>query len=178
MLFNFVFSMSRERPIRKRRCARWVGRAGIATPEYAEREPYYNSTNYVSVARSYLGSRRVVKYKAPREALRPSAVRASSVVSMLRRESAGETAALDKDLLESARREGAPMKLDLLAIAAHPDDVELTCGGTLLKMARLGYKTGILDLTAGEMGTRGTPETRAKEAAKAAKILGVRSEER
>ena len=60
------------------------------------------------------------------------------------------------------------MKLDLLAMAAHPDDVELTCGGTLLKMARSGYKTGILDLTAGEMGTRGTPETRAKEAAKAA----------
>jgi bacillithiol biosynthesis deacetylase BshB1 len=65
------------------------------------------------------------------------------------------------------------MKLDLLAIAAHPDDVELTCGGTLLKMAQLGYKTGILDLTAGEMGTRGTPETRAKEAAKAAKLLKV-----
>src|SRR5690242_6334120 len=65
------------------------------------------------------------------------------------------------------------MKLDLLAIAAHPDDVELTCGGTLLKMAQLGYKTGILDLTAGEMGTRGTPETRAKEAAKAAKLLRV-----
>jgi N-acetylglucosamine malate deacetylase 1 len=65
------------------------------------------------------------------------------------------------------------MKLDLLAIAAHPDDVELTCGGTMLKMARRGYKTGILDLTAGEMGTRGTPETRAKEAAKAAKLLGV-----
>ncbi len=65
------------------------------------------------------------------------------------------------------------MKLDLLAIAAHPDDVELTCGGTLIKMARRGYKTGILDLTAGEMGTRGTPETRAKEAAKAAKILGA-----
>lgn len=63
------------------------------------------------------------------------------------------------------------MTLDLLAIAAHPDDVELTCGGTLLKMAQLGYKTGILDLTAGEMGTRGTPETRAKEASKAAKIL-------
>jgi bacillithiol biosynthesis deacetylase BshB1 len=63
------------------------------------------------------------------------------------------------------------MKLDLLAIAAHPDDVELTCGGTLLKMAHSGYKTGILDLTAGEMGTRGTPETRAKEAAKSAKIL-------
>ncbi|HLZ92217.1 MAG TPA: bacillithiol biosynthesis deacetylase BshB1 [Candidatus Acidoferrum sp.] len=65
------------------------------------------------------------------------------------------------------------MNLDLLAIAAHPDDVELTCGGTLLKMARRGYKTGILDLTAGEMGTRGTPETRAKEAAKAAKLLSV-----
>jgi bacillithiol biosynthesis deacetylase BshB1 len=66
------------------------------------------------------------------------------------------------------------MKLDLLAIAAHPDDVELTCGGTLLKMAQRGHKTGILDLTAGEMGSRGTVETRAKEAAKAAKLLGVR----
>src|SRR5258706_13464378 len=65
------------------------------------------------------------------------------------------------------------MRVDLLAIAAHPDDVELTCGGTLVKMARRGYKTGILDLTAGEMGTRGTPETRAKEAAKAGKLLGV-----
>jgi N-acetylglucosamine malate deacetylase 1 len=65
------------------------------------------------------------------------------------------------------------MKLDLLAIAAHPDDVELTCGGTLLKMAHKGYKTGILDLTEGEMGTRGTRETRAKEAAAAAKILKV-----
>ncbi len=61
------------------------------------------------------------------------------------------------------------MKLDLLAIAAHPDDVELTCGGTLLKAAEQGYKTGILDLTAGEMGTRGTPETRLKESAKAAR---------
>jgi N-acetylglucosamine malate deacetylase 1 len=65
------------------------------------------------------------------------------------------------------------MKLDVLAIAAHPDDVELTCGGTLLKMVGLRYVTGILDLTAGEMGTRGTPETRAKEAAAAAKILKV-----
>jgi bacillithiol biosynthesis deacetylase BshB1 len=65
------------------------------------------------------------------------------------------------------------MKLDLLAIAAHPDDVELTCGGTLLKMAEKGYTIGILDLTAGEMGTRGTPETRANEAALAAKILKV-----
>jgi len=66
------------------------------------------------------------------------------------------------------------MNLDLLAIAAHPDDVELTCGGTLLKMAQRGYKTGILDLTAGEMGTRGTPEIRAKEAARAAKFLAVK----
>jgi bacillithiol biosynthesis deacetylase BshB1 len=65
------------------------------------------------------------------------------------------------------------MTLDLLAIAAHPDDVELTCGGTLLKAHEQGHKTGILDLTAGEMGTRGTPEIRAKEAALAAKILKV-----
>lgn len=65
------------------------------------------------------------------------------------------------------------MKLDLLAIAAHPDDVELTCGGTLLVAAEQGYKTGILDLTAGEMGTRGNPETRLKESAQAAKILRV-----
>src|SRR3989442_2107722 len=78
--------------------------------------------------------------------------------------------------IESPRdaRDGGGMNLDLLAIAAHPDDVELTCGGTLLKMAQRGYKTGILDLTAGEIGTRCTPETRAKEAAKAAKLLGVR----
>ena len=65
------------------------------------------------------------------------------------------------------------MKLDLLAIAPHPDDVELTCGGTLLKAAEQGYKTGILDLTAGEMGTRGTPETRLKEAEKAGRVLHV-----
>jgi bacillithiol biosynthesis deacetylase BshB1 len=65
------------------------------------------------------------------------------------------------------------MKLDLLAIAAHPDDVELTCGGTLLAAAEQGYKTGVLDLTAGEMGTRGTPEVRLKEAGKAAQILRV-----
>jgi len=63
------------------------------------------------------------------------------------------------------------MKLDVLAIAAHPDDVELTCGGTLIKMAERGHKTGVLDLTRGEMGTRGTPETRAQEAAAAARVL-------
>jgi bacillithiol biosynthesis deacetylase BshB1 len=66
------------------------------------------------------------------------------------------------------------MKLDVLAIAPHPDDVELTCGGTMLKMAQQGYRTGILDLTRGETGTRGTPETRLREAAKAGKFLGAK----
>ncbi len=61
--------------------------------------------------------------------------------------------------------------LDVLAIAAHPDDVEQTCGGTLLKMAEAGYRTGILDLTAGDMGTRGGPETRLEEAERARVIL-------
>src|SRR5271157_4872593 len=63
--------------------------------------------------------------------------------------------------------------LDILAIAAHRDDVEQTCGGTLLKAAQRGQHTGILDLTQGEMGTRGTAEDRAREAEDSAKILGV-----
>src|SRR5215470_3990721 len=63
--------------------------------------------------------------------------------------------------------------LDILAIAAHRDDVEQTCGGTLLKAAQRGQKTGILDLTRGEMGTRGTADDREREANDAAKILGV-----
>jgi N-acetylglucosamine malate deacetylase 1 len=63
--------------------------------------------------------------------------------------------------------------LDILAIAAHRDDVEQTCGGTLLKASHRGQRTGVLDLTQGEMGTRGTAEDRAREAADAAKILGV-----
>lgn len=63
--------------------------------------------------------------------------------------------------------------LDILALAAHRDDVEQTCGGTLLKMADRGYRTGILDLTQGEMGTRGTAEDRAREAEEAARILKV-----
>jgi bacillithiol biosynthesis deacetylase BshB1 len=63
--------------------------------------------------------------------------------------------------------------LDILAIAAHRDDVEQTCGGTLLKMAQLGHRTGILDLTQGEMGTRGSADDRAQEADAAAKILSV-----
>src|SRR5271170_4110072 len=65
------------------------------------------------------------------------------------------------------------MPLDILALAAHRDDVEQTCAGTLLKMAERGYRTGILDLTQGEMGTRGTMEDRAREAAEAARILKV-----
>lgn len=63
------------------------------------------------------------------------------------------------------------INVDILAIFAHPDDVELTVGGTLLKMKSLGYKTGALDVTRGEMGTRGTVEGRAQEAEDAAKIL-------
>ncbi len=63
--------------------------------------------------------------------------------------------------------------LDILAIAAHRDDVEQTCGGTVLKAAQRGQPTGILDLTQGEMGTRGTAEDRAREADDAAKFLGV-----
>lgn len=63
--------------------------------------------------------------------------------------------------------------LDILAIAAHRDDVEQTCGGTLLKMAQRGRRTGILDLTQGEMGTRGTADDRAREAAEAARLLRV-----
>ncbi|WP_299117303.1 bacillithiol biosynthesis deacetylase BshB1 [uncultured Winogradskyella sp.] len=65
------------------------------------------------------------------------------------------------------------MKLDILAIGAHPDDVELGCGGTVAKEVANGKKVGILDLTRGELGTRGTAETRDQEAADAAKILGV-----
>ena len=63
------------------------------------------------------------------------------------------------------------INVDVLAIFAHPDDMELTVGGTLLKMKSLGYRTGALDVTGGEMGTRGTPEGRAGEAAQAARIL-------
>lgn len=67
------------------------------------------------------------------------------------------------------------MKLDILAIGAHPDDVELGCGGTLAKEVANGKKVGIIDLTRGELGTRGTADTRDEEAFNAAKILGVQS---
>jgi N-acetylglucosamine malate deacetylase 1 len=63
--------------------------------------------------------------------------------------------------------------LDVLAIAAHPDDVEQTCGGTLIRSGELGYRTGVLDLTAGDMGTRGTPELRIRESKAAAEQLGL-----
>lgn len=65
------------------------------------------------------------------------------------------------------------MKLDLLAIAAHRDDIELTCGGTVIKMVEEGYRVGALDLSAGESGTRGSAALRAREAAKAANVMGL-----
>lgn len=63
--------------------------------------------------------------------------------------------------------------LDLLAIMAHPDDAELLCGGALIKSADLGHRTGVLDLTRGEAGTRGTPELRKREATRAAEVMGL-----
>jgi bacillithiol biosynthesis deacetylase BshB1 len=65
------------------------------------------------------------------------------------------------------------MKLDILVFAAHPDDAELGCGGTIAKHVSLGHKVGIVDLTQGELGTRGTVQTRSEEAAESARILGV-----
>ena len=67
--------------------------------------------------------------------------------------------------------------VDILAIAAHRDDVELTCGGTLIKAGRLGRRTAILDLTQGETGTKGSAELRAAEASRAAEVLGVQARE-
>src|SRR5205823_14228354 len=68
--------------------------------------------------------------------------------------------------------------IDILTVAAQPDDIELTCSGTLMKMLDSGYSVGILDLTQGEMGTRGTPEIRAKEAEAARAVIGARFRER
>ncbi|UCE95551.1 MAG: bacillithiol biosynthesis deacetylase BshB1 [Candidatus Bathyarchaeota archaeon] len=67
--------------------------------------------------------------------------------------------------------------LDILAISPHPDDVELCCGGLIAKMSSKGYRIGIVDLTRGEMGTEGTPDTRLEEATKAAGLLGVQTRE-
>jgi bacillithiol biosynthesis deacetylase BshB1 len=69
------------------------------------------------------------------------------------------------------------MKLDILVIAAHPDDAEISCGGTIAKHVALGYKVGIVDITKGELGTRGTPEIREQEAIQASKILKVSARE-
>jgi len=68
-------------------------------------------------------------------------------------------------------------KMDVLAFGAHPDDVEISCGGTIASLALKGKAVGIIDMTRGEMGTRGTPETRTSEAEEAAKILGVQVRE-
>lgn len=65
------------------------------------------------------------------------------------------------------------MKLDLLVITVHPDDAELACGGTILKHVDMGRRVGVVDLTRGELGTRGTPELRLEEAGRAAEILGL-----
>ena len=66
-----------------------------------------------------------------------------------------------------------PIELDLLAVYSHPDDAELAAGGTLLKMKSLGYRSGVLDVTRGEMGTRGTREIREQEAREAGRLLGL-----
>src|SRR5437588_6681739 len=66
---------------------------------------------------------------------------------------------------------GMDQALDVLAVAAHPDDVEQTCGGTLIRMAEMGYRTGVLDLTAGDMGSRGTPELRLHESDLAGSLM-------
>ena len=75
--------------------------------------------------------------------------------------------------MSSSELDSIAPQVDLLAIGAHRDDVELLCGGTLIKAARQGYRTGILDLTGGEMGTSGSESLRGEEAQAAAEILGV-----
>lgn len=74
---------------------------------------------------------------------------------------------------DERREEPGRAEVDVLAVGAHPDDVELGCGGLVAALARAGRRVGILDLTRGEAGTRGTPETRAAEAAEAARVLGA-----
>jgi len=76
-------------------------------------------------------------------------------------------------MAEKENVSGEALELDVLAVFSHPDDAELTCAGTLVKMKSLGYRTGVLDVTRGEMGTRGTPEGRAEEAREAARIMGL-----
>lgn len=71
----------------------------------------------------------------------------------------------------------SPQKVDVLVFAAHPDDAELSCAGTIIKHVKLGYRVAIVDLTRGEMGTRGTPELRLQESDAASKILGIHHRE-
>src|SRR5215468_6445778 len=70
-------------------------------------------------------------------------------------------------------RSATSSECDVLFISAHPDDTELSCGGTIVKMVKDGLRVGLIDLTRGEMGTRGTPRERAREAANAARIMGA-----
>jgi bacillithiol biosynthesis deacetylase BshB1 len=74
-------------------------------------------------------------------------------------------------LVTSGSEKSEGSELDVLAVFSHPDDAELTAAGTLIKLKSLGYRTGVLDMTRGEMGTRGTPEVRAEEAREAARIM-------
>src|SRR5947209_13932732 len=74
-------------------------------------------------------------------------------------------------MAEAEIASGESLGLDVLAVFSHPDDAELTAAGTLLKLKSLGYRTGVLDMTRGEMGTRGTIEQRAEEAQEAARIM-------
>src|SRR5437660_4131600 len=76
-------------------------------------------------------------------------------------------------MAEAENVNGEASGLDVLAVFSHPDDAELTMAGTLLKLKSLGYRTGVLDMTRGEMGTRGTPEIRANEALEAASVMGL-----
>ena len=69
------------------------------------------------------------------------------------------------------------MKLDILALAAHPDDVELSCAGTLIKAIQSGKRAGVVDFTQGELGTRGTPQIRLSEAQAAGEIMGLSARE-
>ncbi|HCR49166.1 MAG TPA: bacillithiol biosynthesis deacetylase BshB1 [Bacteroidetes bacterium] len=69
------------------------------------------------------------------------------------------------------------MKLDVLAFAAHPDDIELSCGGTVCLLVKQGYRVGVVDFTRGELGSRGTPELRALEAAEASRVMGIHARE-
>jgi len=75
----------------------------------------------------------------------------------------------DNPTLRTVKR----MLVDILAIAAHPDDVELTCGGTIIKMAQAGYRVGVLDLTAGESGSRGSVALRTRESDRASEVMGI-----